>query len=184
MNLRPLPLLRRAAALCLLAVAVTPVAAQEVRIAYVDMQRLVDEAPQTVLSRARLQREFEARDELLRQDEARLEALEQRQRRDAAILSADDAEALEREIDTLRRSVRQTRERLREELNQRAESEYRRFFQQISDAVIEFARDEGIDLIVPGPVVFASNRIDITERVLERLRRDNGNGDEEEDPLP
>jgi outer membrane protein len=159
--------------LCLLLALVAPVGAQDgLRIAYVDMQRLVDESPQTLESRARLQREFEARDALLSEDESRLAALEQRQRSEAAIMSAADAEDLDREIETLRRSVRQTRERLRTELNERAESEYRRFFQLISDSVIEFARDEGIDLIVPGPVVFASNRIDITDRVLERLRRE------------
>ncbi|HRQ65266.1 MAG TPA: OmpH family outer membrane protein [Xanthomonadaceae bacterium] len=171
--LQQAPPQRAVALLCLLLGLAAPVAAQDgLRIAYVDMQRLVDESPQTLESRARLQREFEARDALLSEDEARLAALEQRQRSDAAIMSAADAEALDREIETLRRSVRQTRERLRTELNERAESEYRRFFQQISDSVIEFARDEGIDLIVPGPVVFASNRIDVTERVLERLRRE------------
>lgn len=158
---------------CLLAASDVSAQTQDgLRVAYVDMQRLVDEAPQTLESRARLQREFEARDALLREDETRLESLEQRQRRDAAILSPADAEALEREIETLRRSVRQTRERLRTELAERAENEYRRFFQQISESVIEFARDEGIDLVVPGPVVFASNRIDVTDRVLERLRRE------------
>lgn len=160
--------------LCLLALLVSPSAgAQEgLRIAYVDMQRLLDESPQMLESRARLQREFEARDALLREDEARLDSLEARQRRDAAIMTAADAEALEREIDALRRSVRQTRERLRAELNERAEAEYQRFFQQISDTVIEYARDQGIDMVVPGPVIFASNRIDITDRVLERLRRE------------
>lgn len=169
-RLRPVALL-----LCLLALLPSVAVAQDApRVAYVDMQRLLTESPQALAAQTRLQLEFEARDELLREDAARLEALEQRQRRDAAILSAADAQALEREIETLRRSVRQTRERLRTELEERKESEYQRFFMQITDSVIEYARDEGIDLVVPGPVVFASNRIDITDNVLERLRRQGG----------
>jgi len=37
--------------------------------------------------------------------------------------------------------------------------------------VIEYARAQGFDLIVPSPVVYASPRIDITDAVLERLRK-------------
>ena len=36
----------------------------------------------------------------------------------------------------------------------------------------DLATEEGFDLIVPSPVIFASGRIDITDRVLDRLKRD------------
>ena len=45
------------------------------KLGYVDMKRLLDNAPQVQAGRERLQREFAARDTSLKQDEARLAEL-------------------------------------------------------------------------------------------------------------
>jgi len=140
------------------------------KIGYVDLKRLIDNAPQMVESRAKLEREFSPRDAVLKTDENRLASLKQRYDRDGAIMAKADADALKREIDTLDRSIKRTREDLRSELNTRAASERDRIWQNINDTVIEYARAQGFDLIVPSPVVYASPRIDITDAVLEHLR--------------
>jgi outer membrane protein len=140
------------------------------KIGYVDYKRLIDNAPQMIESRTRLEREFAPRDAALKVDETRLAGLKQRYDRDNAIMAKADAEALKREVDTLDRSVKRTREDLRNELTARSSAERDRIWQQINDSVIEYARAQGYDLIVPGPVIYASSRIDITDAVLERLR--------------
>jgi outer membrane protein len=141
------------------------------KIGYVDMKRLLDSAPQMIESRARLEREFAPRDVALKADETRLAGLRQRYDRDNAIMAKADADALKREIDTLDRSIKRMREDLRNELNTRAAAERDRVWQQINDSLIEYARAQGFDLIVPSlAVVYASPRIDITDAVLERLR--------------
>jgi outer membrane protein len=141
------------------------------KIGYVDLKRLIDNAPQMIESRGRLEREFAPRDTTLKADESRLAAMKQRYDRDGAIMAKTDAEALKRQIDTLDRSIKRTREDLRNELNTRAAAERDRIWQNINDTVIEYARAQGYDLIVPSPVVYASPRIDITDAVLERLRK-------------
>ena len=141
------------------------------RIGYVDLKRLLDNAPQMLDSRARLQQEFAGRDNALKADEAKLAGLQQKYERDAAIMAKADAEAVKREIDTLDRANKRTRETLRTELNARATAERDRVWQQINDTVIEYARSQGFDLIVPSPVVYASTRIDITDAVLDKLRQ-------------
>ena len=141
------------------------------KIGYVDLKRLLDNAPQMVDSRARLQQEFAGRDNALKADEAKLAGLQQKYDRDAPIMSKADAEALKREIDTLDRANKRTRESLRTELNTRATAERDRLWTQINDTVIEYARAQGFDLIVPSPVVYASARIDITDAVLDKLRQ-------------
>ncbi len=140
------------------------------KIGYVDLKRLIDNAPQMIQSRARLEREFAPRDATLKVDETHLTSLKQRNDRDSAIMVKADADALKREIDTLDRSIKRTRDDLRNELNTRAAAERDRIWQNINDTVIEYARAQGYDLIVPSPVVYASPRIDITDAVLERLR--------------
>jgi outer membrane protein len=141
------------------------------KIGYVDLKRLLDSAPQMVDSRAKLQQEFAGRDSALKSDETKLAGLQQKYDRDAAIMAKADAEALKREIDTLDRANKRTRETLRIELNTRATAERDRVWAQINDSVIEYARAQGFDLIVPSPVVYASTRIDITDAVIEKLRQ-------------
>jgi outer membrane protein len=150
------------------AVAQTPT---PTRIGYVDMKRLLDNAPQVVAGRQKLEREFAARDATLKADEKRAGELHARQTRDAASLATAGADALQREIDALDRSIKRNREALRADLKTRSDQELDRSWREINDAVVEFAREQGFDLIVPSPVVYASPKVDVTEQILDRLRR-------------
>ena len=85
------------------------------RIGYVDMKRLLDNAPQVVAGRRTLEREFAARDTALKADEQRLVEL----RRKQGTLGKDEADALQREIDALDRSIKRNRETMRNELKAR-----------------------------------------------------------------
>lgn len=137
------------------------------RIGYVDMKRLLDNAPQVSAGRQKLEREFGERDAALKVDEKR--AVELRERK--ALVANAEADALQREIDALERSIKRSRESLRAELKTRSDQELDKSWREISDAVVEFAREQGFDLIVPSPVIYASARVDVTDQVLERLRR-------------
>ena len=145
--------------------------AQGGKLGYVDMKRLLDSAPQVQAGRERLQREFAARDASLKADENRLAELRRAFDRDSALLAKPDADNRKREIDALDRSIRRTRDELRVDLKTRSDQELDKSWQEINNAVVEFAREQGLDLVVPSPVVYADPRIDITDRVLERLRR-------------
>ena len=140
------------------------------KVGYVDLKRLIDNAPQMVESRNRLQREFAPRDAALKSDETRLADMNKRYARDGAIMSKTDADALKRQIDTLDGAIKRTRETLRNDLNTHAAADRDRIWQQINDAVIDYARAHDYDLIVPSPVVYANPRIDITDAVLDQLR--------------
>jgi outer membrane protein len=143
-----------------------------VKLGYVDMKRLLDNAPQVTAGRDRLQLEFKDRDAALKTEEARLATLKRDLERDGALLTKDDATARQREIDAVERNVKRTRDELRAALKTRSDQELDRSWQEINNTVVEYARELGLDLVVPSPVIYADPRIDITERVLERLRRD------------
>ncbi|WP_300616538.1 OmpH family outer membrane protein [Dokdonella sp.] len=163
-------LLTAAVALAPLAHAQSP-SAPAVRIGYVDMKRLLDNAPQVVAGRRKLEREFASGDAALKADETRAASLRERQKREAATMKPAEADALQREIDALDRSIKRSRESLRADLKTRSDQELDKSWREINDAVVEFAREQGYDLIVPSPVVYAGPKVDITDRVLERLRR-------------
>jgi outer membrane protein len=142
------------------------------RVGYVDMQRLIDNAPHMLAARARLKQEFDQRDAALKQDEARLAGLDLRLKDEAATLPAAELATLQRQADALRRSVERTRQRLREEFGTRVDQELDRTWPLINEAVADFAREQGYDLIVQSPVIYVSGRIDVTDRVLDRLKSD------------
>jgi len=162
-----------AALLAALLLVAAPVAAQQapVRIGYVDMQRLIDNAPQVAAARARLEREFADRNAVLDADAERLAAMEQRLATQGAVLPPEETTRLQREAEALRRSIERTRSRLQQELNQRVDQELARAWPAMEAAVADYAREAGYDLVLASPQLYASGRIDITDRVLDRLRQ-------------
>ena len=158
------------AALALFAAGVA--GAQDARFGYVDMKRLLDNAPQMVAARAALQREFSARDLEFKAQEARLAELQENFRREGAMLPKEVADARQYEIDTLERSVERMRTKMRAELNARVQEENNKRWDEIHDVVVEYARERKLELVVQSPVIYASPTIDITDAVLDRLERE------------
>ena len=166
----------RAAAVLLLAgmglaLLANSVAADPVRIGYVDMKRLFDSAPQVVAAREALDQEFRPRNETLIADELRLEQM-QETLAGSPDLSAEDRFELEREIRNLGRSIDRRREDLREELRFRTGTATKALEETIEVAVRQVAEQRGYDLILTSPVAYAAPGIDITERILEWLADD------------
>ena len=141
--------------------------AQQLRIGYVDMKEVLDNAPQVIAGRARLDQEFRARNDAIEMDEMRAAALEARiQQGD---LSQDSRLQTERDLRDLRRNITRRKEDLRDELSFRRTEEVQSLEDQINVAVQEIAERNGYDLIVSSPVVYASPDLDITDLILEQL---------------
>jgi len=130
------------------------------KIGYADFKRLIDNAPQMVESQGRLQKEFSARDKALSADEARLATQRQRYDRDGSIMSKADADNLKREIDSLERSIKRGRDDLHNDFNARALAERDKIWQEINNAVVEYAHANGYDLIVTSPQFLNKRRLD------------------------
>jgi len=148
-----------------------PLPAAGVKIGYIDVRRLIDSSPQMADALARIKREFATRDDAIKADDAKLAALKQRYKRDNAIMTKDDANALRREVDATERANKRLKDETRAELNERSKAESNRILQLIQDTAIDYARAQGYDLVVPSPIVYASSRIDITDAVLQRLKQ-------------
>jgi len=144
-----------------------PVEAQQLRIGYVDMKLVLDNAPQVLAGRERLDQEFRARNDSIEMDEMRATALEARLQQ--GDLSSDGRMQTERDLRDLRRNITRRKEDLRDELSFRRTEEVQRLEEQINVAVQEIAERNGFDLIISSPVVYASPTLDITDLILEQL---------------
>lgn len=144
-----------------------PADAQQLRIGYVDMKAVLDNAPQVVAGRAKLDQEFRARNDAIAMDEMRGDALEQRLQQ--SDMTPENRLQMERELRDIRRNVSRRMEDLRDELSFRRTEEVQRLEEQINVAVQEIAQRNGFDLIISSPVIYANPDLDITDLILEQL---------------
>jgi len=160
---RFLPLL-----LTLFVLAAGPVTAQQLRIGYVDMKQVLDNAPQVLAGREKLDIEFRPRNETIEFQERQVQTMEDRLQ--IGDMAEDDRKRLDRELREMRRNVNRQKEDLRDELSFRRTEEVQKLEDQINLAVQEIARDNGYDLILSSPVVYADPSLDITQLILGQLR--------------
>ena len=154
--------------LMLLTLFAVPATAQQLRIGYVDMKQLLDNAPQVLAGREKLDLEFRPRNETIEFQDRQAQTMEDRLQ--IGDLTEDARIRLDRELREMRRNVNRQKEDLRDELSFRRTEEVQKLEDQINQAVQEIARDNGYDLILSSPVVYADPSLDITQLILDQLR--------------
>ncbi len=155
-------------ALLLGVVCLTTAHAQQLRIGYVNMKEVLDNAPQVIAGRQKLDQEFRPRNDIIESEEARADTLEQRLGQ--GDLTEEARSRLDREIRDIRRGIARQKEDLRDELSFRRTEEVQRLEDQINIAVQKTAARHGYDLILSSPVVYADPALDITELILQQLQ--------------
>jgi outer membrane protein len=146
----------------------TSATAQQLRVGYVDMKQVLDNAPQVLAGREKLDLEFRPRNETIEFQERQAQAMEDRLQ--MGDLTEDARLRLDRELREMQRNVNRQKEDLRDELSFRRTEEIQKLEDQINQAVDEIARNNGYDLILSSPVVYADPSLDITQLILDQLR--------------
>ena len=145
-----------------------PAIAQQLRVGYVDMKQVLDNAPQVLAGREKLDLEFRPRNETIEFQERQAQSMDDRLQ--IGDLPEDARIRLDRELRELRRNINRQKEDLRDELSFRRTEEVQKLEDQINLAVQEIARDNGYDLILSSPVIYADPSLDITQLILDQLR--------------
>jgi len=148
---------------------VPPVAA-ETKIGFVNMTRIEEEAPQLDALRKKFEHEFSPREKELLTGQRDLKKLEDQIERDGATMSDTQRAKIERDILARRRDIKRTTDEFREDLTIRRNEELASLNRQVGDVIRDLARAEKFDLILTAGVVYASDRVDVTGRVLEQLK--------------
>jgi outer membrane protein len=145
-----------------------PATAQQLRVGYVDMKQVLDNAPQVLAGREKLDLEFRPRNETIEFQERQVQTMDDRLQ--MSDLTEDARIRLERELREMRRNVNRQKEDLRDELSFRRTEEVQKLEDQINLAVEQIAHNNGYDLILSSPVIYADPTLDITQLILEQLR--------------
>lgn len=157
----------------LLALAGTSINAAEIKIGVVNAGAVLDKSPQKAEALARLEKEFSSRSKSLEKKLKDLRAAQEKLNKDGAILSADQRKAKERDIISDQRELKRLQDEYSEDLSIRRNEELRKLEKDIAETIVALAKKESYDLVLYQGVIFASERTDLTAKVLEQLKAKN-----------
>lgn len=145
------------------------VTAAELKVGYVQVDKILQEAPQTAESGKKLEKEFSPRSLDLERMSKQIKDLEAALDKDALTISDSDRRNKERDAQNLKIEFQRKQRELREDINLRKNEELGSLQDRVNKAVQSVAEAEGYDLVVYSGVAFASKKIDVTDKVLKML---------------
>nr|WP_232429500.1 OmpH family outer membrane protein [Noviherbaspirillum autotrophicum] len=146
------------------------VQAQESKIGFVSTERIFREAAPAKAAQSKIEQEFSRRDKELQDLAARLKAMSEKLDKDAAVLSDSDRVRRQRDLADMDKDFQRKQREFREDLNQRRNEELATVLEKTNKVIKQIAEAEKYDIVFQ-EAVYASPRIDITDKVLKALNK-------------
>ena len=144
--------------------------AAEVSVAVVNVVRLQTEAPQVAEVRERIKAEFLVREAKTSAQQEQINQLEQKLLRDRASMSDAESKSLQRDIRSRTLRLENAKEELESDRRLRLSEEMDHLRRVLSEVIAEVAKREKLDIVLESGVTWASERANITDKVLARMR--------------
>ena len=160
--------LRALLATAVLFCASLPVLAQELKIGYVNSERVLREANAAKAAQAKLEAEFSKREKDLNELGTRLKAAADKLDKDGPTLAEGERVRRQRELVEQDRDIQRKRREFQEDLNQRRNEELASVVERANRVIKQIFDAEKYDVILQ-EVVFAGPRVDITDKVIRIL---------------
>jgi len=154
----------------ILAIVSTSISAVELKIGAVNAAAILDQSPQKMKALARLEKEFSTRSKSIEKKLKSLRSKQEKLAKDGAILSADERKAKERVLLSDQRDLKRLQDEYNEDLSIRRNEELRKLETEIAKTIVDLAKKESYDLVVYQGIIYASDKADMTARVLEILK--------------
>jgi len=141
---------------------------EDLKIGFVNTERVFKESAPAVRSQKKLQQEFSVREEEIKAVDAQAKGIRQRLEKDGLILEETQRRYLEAELGRLSREMQRLQREFQEELNLAKNMEMKVILKIANEAIQQIAVSEKFDLILQ-EAVYRSDRLDITDKVIEAL---------------
>jgi outer membrane protein len=152
----------------LLAGAALAAGAAELKIGFVNTERVFREAAPAKRAQQKLEREFSARNAELGKLEKQGRDMQADLERETVTMPEATRRDKERQLADISREFQRKQREIREDLNLRRNEELAAVQERATRVINQIAEQEKFDLIIQ-EAVFASGRIDITEKVIKSL---------------
>jgi outer membrane protein len=151
-----------------LAIAAFPAWAQSGKLGFVNTERILRDAVPAQQAQKKIESEFRKRDQELAQLASELKKMQDDLDKNSMTMSDSQRRTKEREFGELNRDFQRKQREFREDLNQRRNEELARVVELANRVIRQIAEQEKFDIIFQD-AVFASPRIDITDKVIKAL---------------
>jgi len=145
-----------------------PALAQEFRLGFVSLDRIIKEAVPAKNAQAKLEQEFSKREKDLQSLGATLKSQAEQLEREAPTLSESQRANRQKQLIELDRDFQRKRREFQEDLNTRRNEELQQVFERANRVVKQVADSEKYDLILQ-EAVYVNPKHDITDKVIRAL---------------
>ena len=147
----------------------SPATAQELKIGVVNLQVIVERAPQTKAVMDNLREEFAPREREILAKQKEIEELQAKVQKDLAVMGETERRSAEKNLRDLQRDYTRLTNEYQDESNVRRNEEFGKLQRSVLKEVQDYAKASGYDLIVGDGVLYMSTTINITEEVLRAV---------------
>lgn len=142
--------------------------AQELKIGYVNAERVLREATPAKAAQAKLEAEFKKREAELNETGDRLRGAMEKLEKEGPTIAEAERSRRQRDLTEQERDFQRKRRELLEDLNQRKNEELAAVSERASKVIKQIFETEKYDLILQ-EVIFAGPKVDITKKVIDAL---------------
>jgi len=142
--------------------------AQDLKIGFVSLDRILREAAPAVRAQKKLEKEFAPRDQEVQKLAKQAKDMQALMEKEAVTMSESQRRERESELARLTRDLQRVQRELREDANVRRNEELSVIVQRAQEVIKQIAETEKYDLILQ-EAVYRSPRIDITDKVIKAL---------------
>ena len=135
---------------------------------FVNTERILRDAIPAQRAQKKIEAEFQKRDQELARVADQLKRMQDELEKNSVTMSESQRRTKEREFGELNRDFQRKQREFREDLNQRRNEELAQVVEQANRVIRQIAEQEKYDIIFQD-AVFASPRIDITDKVIKAL---------------
>ena len=161
--------MKKCIALILFLIFNVSIVSAEVKIGFVEIQKILKGAPQTVAANKKLEKEFTKRTAKLKKTVKKINAKEKAFKKNSMTMSETERAKKQREIQALKIEAQRTEREVREDIDLRRREEIAKVQKQVNIAVEKVAKEQNYDLVLYQGVAYAGKKVDITDIVIKAL---------------
>lgn len=144
------------------------------KIGVIEVNKVLQSSEKLEKASQSLEKEFKPRQEKIVQAQKDIKADQEKLRRDESVMSSKDINELRDKIMADSRSLKRMQEDYVQDLKAKQSEVMKSVMDNLNSIVDNIAKDEHYDLILQRQTVaFASDRVDITQQVIEQLQAKN-----------
>jgi outer membrane protein len=141
----------------------------DLKIGFVNIPAVLEKAPQAEKAKKRLEQEFSPRDKQLVAQQKEIQSMDEKLARDGAVMGESAKSNMEKDILNKKRDAKRAQQEFSEDFNARRNEELGKLQRRIVEAIREIAKAQNFDLLLTDGVIYASEKIDVTSQVQQKL---------------